>query len=634
MANGSSHDSITASANATTFASRNPGKPVQEARGRKKREPLSNAQKEERRQRQAKATMRAEDLQAAVDAFCAQHADTIVLLAKKHDKEIDYIRSLLLNETGFKASREVSLYGAVMHHLKQEGNIEVPDSGDEQYEGMDRQTVKNRKRAAVLIELHRLTKDAIEEGLAPEEEKEMMAALRAAHELKHMGLRASNIAAATDTRAVANRIQDELIALFQRTGTWGFCLMTRGHSDDTALPTFLHLGEAKAFVIEMLKKAPLDLLRIFEQWSCARSAASVQRDNRSSLCMQISQLVEEALRAITGNDDVRIDYVNMDVAIREMWGIEISGWPADIGMVAPSKVKNVEPLRTLHDGWVSGRICWVKLTPEQVVELTDVLVALRAANGGIVKRCKERSDKDGKHAKAGPRAVGKARKVKEWGKGVAKSTSKRKGRKGRADEYEDKEEEEEEEEEGSASDGDEDEEEEGDEEDDKPPPRRKPMPCASARPTTTSTFPAAAAASALTTSTSTSAAAAAMPVLTTTSTCAATSAALTSADPIFIQYVPPGPCGALADATNRKRKATEAEGTGAAKKHKTVAAPKPKPAAAATHHLPGSGYKTKKTAASKAPCSDATTKSAMRAMAERASVRASAALAAQVPPHA
>jgi hypothetical protein len=123
--NDGSHDvdSITASANATTFASRNPGKAVQEARGRKKKEPLSDSQQQERKERQARNTMRAEDLQADIDAFCAQRAATIVALAQKHDKEIDYIRSLLLNESGFKSMRITSLYNAVMHHLKEEGNV-------------------------------------------------------------------------------------------------------------------------------------------------------------------------------------------------------------------------------------------------------------------------------------------------------------------------------------------------------------------------------------------------------------------------------------------------------------------------------------------------------------------------------
>ncbi|KAJ6552497.1 hypothetical protein DFH09DRAFT_849531, partial [Mycena vulgaris] len=157
-------------------------------------------------------------------------------------------------------------------------------------------------------------------------------------------------------------------------------------------PTFLHSGESKAFVIEVLKRAPLDMLRLFEQWSCARSAEKIRRDNRSSLCAQIAQLIEEKLREITGSDTVRIDYVNMDVAIREAWKVEISGWPANISLVAPSKIKHVEPLRTLRDGWVSGRISWVAMTPEQVADLADELAALRAANGGVVKKRKQRSD--------------------------------------------------------------------------------------------------------------------------------------------------------------------------------------------------------------------------------------------------
>ncbi|KAJ6477233.1 hypothetical protein DFH09DRAFT_1342205 [Mycena vulgaris] len=601
MANSTPNDGIASSSDATTFASRNPGRAVQEARGHKKTEPLSDSQKQERKDREARARMRAEDLQADIDAYYAQRDDTI---------------------SSFKASREPSLYRAVMHHLKAEGNIATMRST----RNMDAATVKNHKRAAILIELHRLTKEALNEGFTPEEEKEMIAALRAAREHKRVGVQASNIAAATDTRNIANRIQDELVALFERTGTRGFCLMTRGHCDDGVIPTFLHSGESKAFVIEVLKRAPLDVLRLFEQWSCARSA--VRRDNRSSLCMQIAQLVEEKLREITGSDTLRIDYVNMDVAIREAW-------------------KHVEPLHPLRDGWVSGRISWVAMTPEQVAELADELAARRAANSGVVKKRKQRSDKNGKHTKTGARAVGKPRKTKAGkgkGKEVAKTTSKRKAGKGCGDEEEEEEEEESDEE-------------SEDESDDKSPVRRQPIPHTSVHASTSSraaaedsdsddalvdldTLPCAP-------TTSTSATATLAPPnpsstsapLTSTFTSAA--AQPTSTDTVFIQYVPPGTLG---DTTNKKCKAPEAEDTPAAKRRKTAAAPKPKPApkakptpakAPVARQLPDSGYKVpKKVAAPKAPRMDPTTEAALRALVERTAARASAAMVAQVPPHA
>ncbi|KAJ7077506.1 hypothetical protein B0H15DRAFT_789614, partial [Mycena belliarum] len=158
------------------------------------------------------------------------------------------------------------------------------------------------------------------------------------------------------------------------------------------MPAFMHAGGAAGFLIEVLKMTPHDMLALVEQWSCNRSEEKVERDTRANLCTKISSLVLEKLHAIINNDTVRMDYVNMDVAIRETWKVEIQGWPADIVMETPSKIKHVESLRRLRDGWATGAISWVAMTPAQVAELADELTKIRASNGGTVKKRKPRSD--------------------------------------------------------------------------------------------------------------------------------------------------------------------------------------------------------------------------------------------------
>ena len=116
----------------------------------------------------------------------------------------------------------------------------------------------------------------------------MKAALRAHRMLKRDGLRASNIAAAADVRAVAAHLQDEVCVsvlrpfralilcvqiggLNARTGTRGFIVLTRGHVDDASMPVFMHSGGAVGFLVEVLKMSPSDMLTLVEQWSCNRS---------------------------------------------------------------------------------------------------------------------------------------------------------------------------------------------------------------------------------------------------------------------------------------------------------------------------------------------------------------------------
>jgi hypothetical protein len=104
----------------TTYASRNPDKAVQLARGRKKGEPLSDTQKKGLKAAKAERKRRSEDLFADIEAFCAYRAKLIVELATKHDRDVDYIKSLLFNESSFKATRAVSLLNSVMHHMRLE----------------------------------------------------------------------------------------------------------------------------------------------------------------------------------------------------------------------------------------------------------------------------------------------------------------------------------------------------------------------------------------------------------------------------------------------------------------------------------------------------------------------------------
>jgi hypothetical protein len=56
--------------------------------------------------------------------------------------------------------------------------------------------------------------------------------------------------------------------LHTRTGTRCVALFTRGNVDDQFIPTYAESGGSFDFFIQSLKIAGLDVLRLFEQWSC------------------------------------------------------------------------------------------------------------------------------------------------------------------------------------------------------------------------------------------------------------------------------------------------------------------------------------------------------------------------------
>ncbi|KAJ6532937.1 hypothetical protein B0H10DRAFT_2449621 [Mycena sp. CBHHK59/15] len=66
-------------------------------------------------------------------------------------------------------------------------------------------------------------------------------------------------------------MQDEIMGLYERTGTRGFAFFTRGHLNDAVMPTFVQSGDAISFCMEVLKKPAIEVLQLFEQWSCSRA---------------------------------------------------------------------------------------------------------------------------------------------------------------------------------------------------------------------------------------------------------------------------------------------------------------------------------------------------------------------------
>lgn len=67
------------------------------------------------------------------------------------------------------------------------------------------------------------------------------------------------------------------MSLYERTGTRGFAFFSRGHIDDSVMPTFAQAGEAVAFFVEVMKVPAIDILRRFEQWSCTRGQGAWRR---------------------------------------------------------------------------------------------------------------------------------------------------------------------------------------------------------------------------------------------------------------------------------------------------------------------------------------------------------------------
>ncbi|KAJ7126504.1 hypothetical protein C8R43DRAFT_1111297 [Mycena crocata] len=368
----------------TSHASRNPGKAVQEARGRKKRDPNQPAPTPEKATKAKAAKQKKEEIDAMwadIDAFYAQRAETIVALALKHDKTPDYIKALLNNSSQFKAERKVSLRNAVTSHI---ARTETADDG---FKLAD-------------TELQARVNEVLAEGVSDEDAQQWMQDVEDKRLLNRVGMRANNTAAHSDTVATVTKIETAVHQLHARTGTRILLFASRGHVDDANRPVVVYSGGSDKFCIEVCKKPALQMLQEFELWSCTRSNQNLTRDTRASMSAQASKFAEDRLRAFVNDDTVTVSYKNFKVDMQGLWGVEISGWPADIPFVCPAQLKTNERLRRIRDGWLNGTISWVKLTPLQAAAVAAELAVVCAANDGDAKQRKQRKDAGGKHGKA------------------------------------------------------------------------------------------------------------------------------------------------------------------------------------------------------------------------------------------
>jgi hypothetical protein len=98
----------------STHASRNPGKQVQETRGRKKG-PLTDSQKATRATTAQNRKLAKALLDQDLDKFHAMRTKSIHDMSKAHNRTPEYIKRLVMSESCIKTTRSMTLRNALMH---------------------------------------------------------------------------------------------------------------------------------------------------------------------------------------------------------------------------------------------------------------------------------------------------------------------------------------------------------------------------------------------------------------------------------------------------------------------------------------------------------------------------------------
>ncbi|KAJ7451072.1 hypothetical protein FB451DRAFT_1145862 [Mycena latifolia] len=297
-------------------------------------------------------------------------------LVKEYNRSAEYIRGLLMNPSQFKSTRAVNIRNAIVHDL----HVKAKERGEKMS----------------LQDLSHVADHIMQSPIPAQETARLKAQLQSKRHLKRVGMRSNNLSAAADARAVATRVQEEFMNLFEWTGTRAVAFLSRGHVDDAFLPTYAESGGSMDFFLQSTKTPGLDLLHRYELWCCNQDRSPLALETLNGLHGQIKFLMDDGLQTIIKDASVSMSYANNLVAIQQAWKVKLVGWPNDIPFVNPSKLGTIDHVRRVRDGLRNGSIHWVQLGLDEIAEV-DAKVERCRADGTLRKPRKQRTDIGKKH---------------------------------------------------------------------------------------------------------------------------------------------------------------------------------------------------------------------------------------------
>ncbi|KAH7903694.1 hypothetical protein BJ138DRAFT_1020229 [Hygrophoropsis aurantiaca] len=353
---------VAAPFNSSTWAARNPGRPVIPTRDPPLR--LSDAQKASRKIAADQKASHAKELQDAVAKLVADHEENIKNLARVHSVPEKKIKDLIGSHTHYHGKRKPQVMNALVH-------VKAKEMNQGQYTLMDiREMVKNDTWTFTEEQKNEAVKDLLEH-----------------RETKRSGVRANNTAAARDALATVTRITNELEVLYERTGLCSSLFVTRSHINDTFHTSwFATNNDALDFWEDVMHLRTDDISRHYEQW-----AYISQRDSLANMRKEVTKLISSGLNYAAGKD-IKMNYLNYEKGIVESYSVQLVGWPNDVPFTNPSNIGTIGEMRKLREDLKSGTCHWKKLTQRELNAFRTELKTRRAAGENIGVARQKRSD--------------------------------------------------------------------------------------------------------------------------------------------------------------------------------------------------------------------------------------------------
>ncbi|KAF8181738.1 hypothetical protein K438DRAFT_1601346, partial [Mycena galopus ATCC 62051] len=355
----------------TTWASRNPGKPVLLPRERPKRV-LGPEQRRTLNDRRKNTKGRAAALNADIVELNRERSAKIAELAAKHKFKVPLVKQRVTAASAYKKPRKPSLFRAQEHYL-----AKVLNKGRAPKERLTLHQI--RRRVPTWHEFQNMSQDF---------KNQLFKDLEAHRERKATSARASNKAASADATHTLKRIFEEAENLRERTGMYSVAFFSKGHIHDTAVPFIMETGGALDFFRECLKWDPIDIQIRFEQWCCARMKGMSLSKGLMYRKLMIRTRVHWKRRT-----KCAMNYERYIQVIVLGYGCIIVGWPKSVDFTSPTNISSSSDMRTLYEAWKDGTCKWKVLSSKEKEKWRRDYQAKIEAGEIVEKVRKGRSDK-------------------------------------------------------------------------------------------------------------------------------------------------------------------------------------------------------------------------------------------------
>ncbi|KAG1861620.1 hypothetical protein F4604DRAFT_1683974 [Suillus subluteus] len=272
-------------------------------------------------------------LTAAIQWLLAEQNWKIDAITLEHGVTQDKVNKLMGGKKHYKRHRNVQLANTLIHVKVQEVNAEM---------------VKD---------------DETLQDLSCEDQQEYINQLNKHHALQNMSVCASNTVAACDAQSTLDNV-------FK---------MAMWFSMDNVMDFWEDVQADK-------------IARKLKQWACVAGQNINEQEMVQNMQCVCTCLLNSGLRTIAKKCDIRINYANFNIAIKEKLGINIRGWPEDVPFPSPTSLNDLSALQKICDALKDGSCHRFRMSPHQQDEYGARLTACQKKGKVVGKLHKKHAD--------------------------------------------------------------------------------------------------------------------------------------------------------------------------------------------------------------------------------------------------